>query len=156
MQVTYVFRGMLLSHDTFLSQVHPAFSHPPFLFRVAVSCLCGILDAVPHFNYISDVLQVLVPKLDSSDDRIRCMTAASLKLLLRRGSHGEVMLEAVQLIADLVRKGKCKCHPDGVRVLMALEFQNISREDVSQGTSVSSIATSLSSQPLAEFAGTLC
>jgi nucleolar complex protein 3 len=101
--------------------------------RVAVKCLCGILAAVPHFNFMSDVLQVVVPKLNSPDERTRGLTTASLKLLLHRGTHGDVMLEAVQLIADLVRTTKCKCHPNCVRALMALEFPDISRDDVSKG-----------------------
>jgi hypothetical protein len=101
--------------------------------RVAIKCLCGILDAVPHFNFMSDVLQVLVPKLNSVDERSRGLATASLQLLLQRGTHGDVMLEAVQLIADLVRTTKCKCYPDCVVPLRALAFPDISRDDVSKG-----------------------
>ena len=31
--------------------------------RVAAKCLCGLLVAVPHFNYSQDLLQAVVPLL---------------------------------------------------------------------------------------------
>ena len=31
--------------------------------RVATKCLCGLLVAVPHFNYSQDLLQAVVPLL---------------------------------------------------------------------------------------------
>lgn len=101
--------------------------------RVAVRCLCGILDAVPHFNYISDVLQVIVPKLTCGDARMRTCARDAVSLLLRRGAQGEIMVEAVQLIADMVRTRKCACHPDTVRCLLVLDFKDIGRDDVQCG-----------------------
>lgn len=101
--------------------------------RVATKCLCGLLDAVPHFNYMPDVLQVVVPKLDSPDVRTRAIAADSIRRLLSGVQHGAVQLEAVQLIADLVRAKKCVCHADVARVLLALDFPDLSREDVQQG-----------------------
>jgi nucleolar complex protein 3 len=98
-----------------------------------VKCLCGILDAVPHFNYISDVLQVLVPNLNSSDEQTRQLATSSLQLLLSRDTHGDVMVEAVQLVADMIRSRKCVCHPDAVRCLLVLDFKDINRDDVRQG-----------------------
>ena len=96
-------------------------------------CLSGILDALPHFNYISDVLQVLVPKLAADDARMRACAADSIALLLKRGIHGEIMVEAVQLIADMVRTRKCACHPAAVRCLLVLDFKDIGRDDVQKG-----------------------
>ena len=33
--------------------------------RVASQCLCGLLTALPHFNYTSDVLQAVVANMIS-------------------------------------------------------------------------------------------
>ena len=33
--------------------------------RMAAKCLCGLLAAVPHFNYSQDLLQAVVPFLAS-------------------------------------------------------------------------------------------
>jgi hypothetical protein len=99
-----------------------------------VKCLCGMLDAAPHFNYMSDVLQILVPKLNSDDGHTRALACASMQRLLRGGSHGDIMVEAVQLVADMVRACKCVCHTDAVRCLLVLELKDISRDDVQQGT----------------------
>lgn len=93
-----------------------------------------MLDAAPHFNYMADVLQVVVPKLNSPDARTRATAAASMRRLLGGAQHGAVQLEAVQLIADLVRASKCVCHADVARVLLVLDFADLSREDVQQGS----------------------
>ena len=39
--------------------------------RIAVKCMAGLLAALPHFNYASDLLQALVPAIVHRDDRIR-------------------------------------------------------------------------------------
>ena len=82
---------------------------------------------------MSDVLQVLVPKLNSGDGKTGELAAASISLLLQRGTHGDIMVDAVQLIADMVRQRKCVCKPAAVRCLLQLQFQDLTREDVQAG-----------------------
>jgi hypothetical protein len=92
-----------------------------------------VLDAMPHFNHISDVLQAVVPRMGCPDERMRTESCESISLLLARGQQEEVMVEAVQLVADMVRANKCRCQADAVRALFSLEFANLTREDIGQG-----------------------
>lgn len=100
---------------------------------MAVKCLRELLASVPHFNHVQDVLQALVPAAAGGDARMRRDACAALEGLLRGGRHGDVMLAAVQLVADLVRQRKCVCSPDIVRAVLVLEFKDLTRADVEKG-----------------------
>jgi hypothetical protein len=47
--------------------------------------------------------------------------------------HTDVMVHAVQLAADAVRKAKCVCPPDIAYALMAVKFKDLTRGDVDKG-----------------------
>lgn len=38
----------------------------------ALRCLCGLLEAVPHFNYRESILSAVVPRMGSDDEDCRC------------------------------------------------------------------------------------
>lgn len=37
----------------------------------ALKCMCGLLEAAPHFNYRDSMLKSMVPRMMSFDDEIR-------------------------------------------------------------------------------------
>jgi nucleolar complex protein 3 len=63
------------------------------------------------------------------DPEMRTMACVAIKDLLRSDVDGGVALEAVQLIADLVKTRKCDCHPEVVRTLAVLTFSEVRREE---------------------------
>ena len=97
--------------------------------RIALKCMSQLLATLPHFNYTSDLLQAVVPKMAARDEEMRTMACVAIKDLLRTDVDGGVALEAVQLIADLVKTRKCDCHPDVVRALAVLTFSEVRRVD---------------------------
>ncbi|KAG2485768.1 hypothetical protein HYH03_015482 [Edaphochlamys debaryana] len=103
--------------------------------RVAVRCLSGLLAAHPHFNYTSDILQAVVPRMAAHDPETRSMACEAVRALLAAGAEGgddggagKAGLEAVQLVADLVRKRKCVAPPELVRALTVLRFREVKRK----------------------------
>ncbi|PWA67388.1 binding protein [Artemisia annua] len=92
--------------------------------RVAVRCICTLLEANPRFNHREDLLKAVIRNISSTDDVIRKLCCDTIKsLFTNEGKHGgEVTVEAVQLIANLVKDHKCHLHPDSVEVFMSLSF----------------------------------
>ena len=89
--------------------------------RVAARCMCGMLSALHHFNYSSDLLQAVVPLMVSQDAQLRQLSCAAIREVLVNDEEGKVAVEAVQLVrffrlADLVYQrsySQCvtaKCH----------------------------------------------
>ncbi|CAN4122269.1 unnamed protein product [Withania somnifera] len=92
--------------------------------RVAVRCICTLLEAVPHFNFRENLLAAVIRNISSEDDITRKLCCATVKsLFTSEGKHGgEATVEAVQMIADLVKAHDCQLHPDSIEVFMSLTF----------------------------------
>ncbi|KAL3685934.1 hypothetical protein R1sor_003956 [Riccia sorocarpa] len=90
----------------------------------ALKCICTLLEAVPHFNFRESLLKAVVPRLMSSDDDIcKMCSSAIISIFKDFGKHGgEATVEAVQLIADLVKLRNCQLRPEAVQILMYLSF----------------------------------
>lgn len=119
--------------------------------RVAIRCICTLLEANPRFNFRESLLGIVMKNISSTDDVIRfftltfyvvfCISIITLFLLAHQngtthvnrklccntikslftneGKHGgEVTVEAVQLIANLVKAHDCDLHPDSVEVII--------------------------------------
>ncbi|KAG5550866.1 hypothetical protein RHGRI_009338 [Rhododendron griersonianum] len=102
--------------------------------RVAIRCICTLLDAVPHFNYRESLLAAVIHNISSTDDVVRKLCCATVKsLFTNEGKHGgEATVEAVQLIAEYVKAHDCQLHPDSIEVLMSLSFdEDLGRAEMS-------------------------
>lgn len=92
--------------------------------RVAMRCICTLLEAVPHFNFRENLLAAVVKGISSQDDVVRKLCCATVKSLFQHeGKHGgEATVEAVKMIAELVKVHNCQLHPDSIDVFMSLSF----------------------------------
>ncbi|XP_027063917.1 nucleolar complex-associated protein 3 isoform X1 [Coffea arabica] len=92
--------------------------------RVAMRCICTLLEAVPHFNFRDNLLVAVVKGISSQDDVVRKLCCATVKSLFEHeGKHGgEATVEAVKMIAELVKVHNCQLHPDSIDVFMSLSF----------------------------------
>ncbi|KAI3889184.1 hypothetical protein MKX03_024638 [Papaver bracteatum] len=104
--------------------------------HVAVRCMCSLLDAVPHFNFRENLLTAVVNNMSSPDDVIRKLCCTAIKsLFLNEGKHGgEATVEAVHLVANLVKLQECRLHPDTIEIFLSLAFsEDIGKVDMSKG-----------------------
>lgn len=99
--------------------------------RVAARCLGTLIKVAAHFNYAGDILQTLVLNMTSKDEVIRshcCEAISSLLMNSMQGGaegFGQLALDAVQLVADLVKRRNCVTPPEVVECLLKLEFVDI-------------------------------
>lgn len=114
---------LLFSYKAYLQRLITLQQLPEFN-RVAVRCLCILLDAHPHFNFRENLIPAVVKGLASTDDVVRKLCSTTIQSLFKNeGKHGgEATVEAVQLIADLVKIHDCQLHPDSIEVFLALSF----------------------------------
>ncbi|KAJ8107877.1 hypothetical protein OPT61_g8565 [Boeremia exigua] len=74
------------------------------LATVAISCACNLLTAVPHFNFRSELLKIMVGKLSTrrvDADFVRCREA--VEKLFAEDEDGNVSLEAVTLLTKMMK-----------------------------------------------------
>ncbi|KOS18908.1 Nucleolar complex-associated protein 3 [Escovopsis weberi] len=71
---------------------------------VAITCACTLVMSVPHFNFRSDLLKIIVSKLSRrrmARDGAQCLGA--LETLFRDDEEGRPSLEAVSLLSKMMK-----------------------------------------------------
>lgn len=74
------------------------------LASIAISCACTLLVEVPHFNFRSDLLKILVGKLSGrrvDDDFVRCRE--TIETLFRDDDDGTPSLDAVSILTKMMK-----------------------------------------------------
>lgn len=74
------------------------------LANVAVTCVCTLITSVPHFNFRTDLLKILVGKLSRrkiGQDGVKCLQA--LETLCKDDEEGRPSHEAVSLLAKMMK-----------------------------------------------------
>ncbi|KAI3769025.1 hypothetical protein L6452_00121 [Arctium lappa] len=114
---------LLTAYKAYLQKLMALEKVPSFK-RVAIRCICTLLEANPRFNFRESLLGVVMNNISSTDDVIRKLCCNTIKsLFTNEGKHGgEVTVETVQLIANLVKDHDCHLHPDSVEVFLSLSF----------------------------------
>lgn len=118
------FESALLRHyQTYVQTLIQAAKSRPRR-QIALRCMCSLLDAAPHFNYRDSLLKAIVPRMMSQEDEISAMSCEALKSLFKNEDKhgGEATVEAVQLIAELVKIRHCRLRPSVLEVFMVLSF----------------------------------
>ena len=78
--------------------------HMASLASVAVSCACNLLNSVPHFNFRSELIKILVGKLSTrrvDADFVRCREA--METLFENDEDGNAALEAVTMLTKMMK-----------------------------------------------------
>lgn len=74
------------------------------LAHTATSCACQLINSVPHFNYRTELLRILVDKLSRRRvDRQFNMCRESLEKLFAEDEEGNASLEALSLLCKLFK-----------------------------------------------------
>ena len=93
---------------------------------IALQCLCDLLKTVPHFNFRTNVMAVLVPKMndDSTDNQISSLCCHTVQSIFKTDSVGEMSLEIVQLINKLVKSQSFKIEPCVLETFLSLRLRD--------------------------------
>lgn len=123
LQTRFYESTLLKSYKAYLLRLMALEKQPAFR-RAAVRCMCDLLIAIPHFNFRENLLASAVKNISSSDDVVRRRCCEAIKsIFVNEGKHGgEATLEAVRLIADLVKIHECQLYPESLDVFLSLRF----------------------------------
>jgi nucleolar complex protein 3 len=88
----------------------------------ALRCLCGLLEGLPHFNFRTDVLSALVPHVGNTDSAAAETVAAALGGAIKADLAGDLTLDALHMVAQLVKQNKCAAHPAALVPFLEIRF----------------------------------
>lgn len=90
---------------------------------VAINCASTMLQAVPHFNYRSDLLKIIVNKLARKNvdpDMAKCRE--TVEDVFAKDIDGVVSLEAVRLIAKMMKARDFRIHESVLNTFLHLRL----------------------------------
>ena len=93
------------------------------LSSIALSCACTLVTAVPHFNFLGDLLKILVHKLSSrriDAEAQRCLEA--LETLFREDEDGRPSMEAVAILTKMMKARDYKIDERLVNLFLCLRL----------------------------------
>ena len=99
-------------------QIHPRIK------SIATSCLCQLLQSVPHFNFLGNIIRAVVhlmARKQFTADVERCCNA--LKALFKEDESGEVGLEAVKEMSKMFKAKSYAVHKQVLSVLSYLRLR---------------------------------
>ncbi|RYP38451.1 hypothetical protein DL767_002567 [Monosporascus sp. MG133] len=90
---------------------------------IAITCACTLLTSVPHFNFRSDLIKILVGKLSTrrvDDDFNKCLRA--LETLFHEDEEGRPAMEAVSLLSKMMRAQEYEVDESVVNLFLHLRL----------------------------------
>ena len=101
----------------------PEYGRTAQLPTVAVTCACTLLTSVPHFNFRSDLLRIIVGKLSRrslDNNSKKCIEA--LETLFNDDEEGRATMEAVALLSKMIRARNYQIHESVLNLFLALRL----------------------------------
>lgn len=106
-----------------LSKSNPSEGSGP-LDAVAVSCAMRLLSTVPHFNFRTNLLQIIIDRLflvkESDPTFLRCIKA--LEKFFEDDEEGAASLDAMNIIARSLKDANYRAHPALVKTFFKLRL----------------------------------
>lgn len=93
------------------------------LSKVAITCACTLVTAVPHFNFRTDLFKILVGKLSSrkiDDSFNKCLRA--FETLFQDDEEGRPSMEAVSLLSKMMKAKSYQVHETVLNLFLYLRL----------------------------------
>ncbi|BES99446.1 Nucleolar complex-associated protein [Nesidiocoris tenuis] len=133
------YRGYLMRLEKMAARLHkkkgdtrPKTKPDVDLGELAVKAFCELLLAHSHFNYSSNIVRLVVPFLDHQNENARSTVCSSFKQIFASDKRGEITLEIVRKINDLVKTRKHAVRPEVVAVLSNLRIKDVNLDQIKE------------------------
>ncbi|KAG9253923.1 nucleolar complex-associated protein-domain-containing protein [Emericellopsis atlantica] len=146
-QLRHYEQSLVMGYQAYVKELTKCARLQPFAYgghgnnvvSAAVTCACTLLTSVPHFNFRSDIIKILVGKLSRrymDANSKKCLEA--LETLFRDDEEGRPSMEAVALLAKMMRAKEYQVHESVLNLFLALrllsEFAGTASHDTVQRT----------------------
>lgn len=100
--------------------------------KIALQCMCRMLESHPYFNLSTNIVNFIVPLLNNWNPELRQIVTDTVRNVFRNDKRGQISYEIVRRINVLI-KTKYKAGKDGMirkDVLDVLLFLRIKEADL--------------------------
>ena len=93
--------------------------------EIAIQCFCELLNTHPYFNFSKNLAQMLVLYVDVKWPNIRSMCLEALGKVIKKDKRGEISLDIVRAINNLIKKRSHCVHPEVLQILLHLKIKDV-------------------------------
>lgn len=101
---------------------------------VSVKALCDLLLNLSHFNFINNIIVVLVPLMNHQDQQVSQMVCGAFRDLFVQDKVGGTSLASVRVISGLVKSLNYNVRPEVLQTLGALRIKEVQMKKDLQDT----------------------
>ena len=125
-------RALLTNYQQYLKHLHSTWSSsssrtgkPPSAFSItAILCMCELLKSVPHMNFRSNMLSIIVRQMNHKQcTEVSTACCQTIQHLFQQDGQGEIALEATKCIAKLVRTAPNTINPQVIRTFLSIPLR---------------------------------
>jgi nucleolar complex protein 3 len=94
------------------------------ILTVAIQCMADLLKTVPHFNFRTNLLNMIVTYMPvKTPEQVSAICCNAIKTLFKDDESGEVSLEAVKLITKMIKARSYKVNTHAVDTFLHLRLR---------------------------------
>ncbi|KAF8311250.1 NOC3p-domain-containing protein [Clavulina sp. PMI_390] len=118
-------QGLVGVYQNYLRTLEQDLKSKTELFDTALSCLCSLLQEIPHFNFRLNIMSALVAQLsrrswpESSEICLKTFIS-----VLQHDQSGDASLELVRLLNRMIKERKFNVHPNALGCLLHLRLKS--------------------------------
>ena len=95
------------------------------MMNIAVKCMCILLVEVPHFNYRSNIVQVVVPRMNKKKNpEIADMCCESVVKLFKSDDRFEASQEIVKAMARVIKASNYRTRTEMIKCFLSLQLND--------------------------------
>ncbi|XP_038070833.1 nucleolar complex protein 3 homolog [Patiria miniata] len=95
------------------------------LAEVAARCLCSLMTSLHHFNYRTNIINVVVSLMTSEHEEICNTCCLNVRTLFKTDHVGEAVLDAVRFISRLIRSHNYSVSPKVLNTFLSLKIKEV-------------------------------
>ena len=132
-------RSLLTNYQQYLKHLHSTWESssssrnskkmnhnqsPSAFSMTAILCMCELLKSVPHMNFRSNILSVIVRQMNHKQcTEVSTACCQTIQHLFQQDGQGEIALEASKCIAKLIRTAPNTINPQVIRTFLSIPLR---------------------------------
>ncbi|XP_071792862.1 nucleolar complex protein 3 homolog isoform X1 [Asterias amurensis] len=93
--------------------------------EVAARCLCSLMTSLHHFNYRTNIINVVVSLMVDENEEVSNTCCLNIRQLFKIDFFGEAVIDAVRFISKLVRSHSYNVQPKVLNVFLSLKIKDV-------------------------------
>ncbi|KAL1263949.1 hypothetical protein QQF64_004304 [Cirrhinus molitorella] len=104
------------------------------LAEVAIRCICDLLVALPHFNFLNNIIVMVAPLMNDPARNVSEMCCDAVSTLLKQDKLGQASLAVVKVISGMIKSRNYNVKPQVLNCFLCLRIKEVEMKKDTEDT----------------------